>query len=491
MIGNDLDLLHEFVRTHSQDAFAALVQRHVNLVYSAALRQVGTPHLADDVAQCVFADLARNAHRLKSNTILTAWLYQVTRRTAIDVVRREAGRQSRERAAMEMAEMNADAAEWRHIQPFLDEAMQSLDETDRTAVLLRYFENKSLREVGQALGTSEDAAQKRVSRAVDRLREFFGKRGVTVGASALVLAVSAHSIQAAPAPLAGAVTATAFAEATAGASSWAFIEGALKFMAWTKTKTAIAIGLGVLLTGGITATVAWKKWEAYKSARDSWRAIPLQASKVETTMPQVRILPTKFSPPAGNIAQTTDNRWGGIGVGVREIVFAAYNWRPARIVFPNGEPPEKYDFIANLPQGSLEALKEKLKDELGITVRPEIREMDVLVLSVQRPDAPGLMPPIAGGNADWSGMGRYYCEDQPLSKATPPHAGLTRFLEFRFQMPVIDKTGLTQHFRIDLRWNPRNQEPTQAIRRSLLNQLGLELLPARAPVEVLVVEKKA
>src|SRR5207302_7533383 len=147
-------------------------------------------------------DLARNAQRLKPDTNLTAWLYQVTRRTAIDVVRRESRRQWREQIATEMTAMNATAADWTHIEPLLDEAMQALDETDRAAVLLRYFENRSLREVGATLGTSDDAAQKRVSRAVERLRDFFAKRGVTVGASGLVVVISANAVQAAPVGLA-------------------------------------------------------------------------------------------------------------------------------------------------------------------------------------------------------------------------------------------------------------------------------------------------
>src|SRR5882724_6794859 len=184
---NDLDLLGEFTRHQSQDAFTALVQRHLNLVYCAALRRVRSPQLAEEVAQSVFTDLARSAARLKSDTILTAWLYQVTRRTAIDVVRREASRQLREQIA---TEMNATTADWTHIEPLLDEAMHALDDTDRAAVLLRYFENKSLREVGATLGTSEDAAQKRVTRAVERLREFFTKRGVAVGTSGLAIVIS-------------------------------------------------------------------------------------------------------------------------------------------------------------------------------------------------------------------------------------------------------------------------------------------------------------
>src|SRR5206468_12623399 len=165
----------------------------------AALRQVRSSQLAEEVAQSVFADLARNAARLKPDTILTAWLYEVTRRTAINVVRGEARRQLREQIASEMNAMNASASDWTQIEPLLDEAMHALDDTDRTAVLLRYFENKSLREVGATLGTSENAAQKRLGRAVERLRDFFAKRGITVGASGLVVVISANAVQATPA----------------------------------------------------------------------------------------------------------------------------------------------------------------------------------------------------------------------------------------------------------------------------------------------------
>src|ERR1044072_1493082 len=114
MTANDLDLLGEFTRKESQDAFTALVQRHLDLVYCAALRQVRSPQLAEEVAQSVFTDLARNAARLKSDTILNACLSQVTRGTAINVVRGEARRQLREQIASEMNAMNATAADWTH-----------------------------------------------------------------------------------------------------------------------------------------------------------------------------------------------------------------------------------------------------------------------------------------------------------------------------------------------------------------------------------------
>jgi len=213
----DSDLLSRFAKENAQDAFAEIARRHLNLVYSAALRQVRSPQLAEEVAQSVFSDLARNAAKLKPGTVLTAWLYAVTRRSAVDTIRRESRRQLREQIAVEMNDMNATTDEWTQIAPLLDDAMAELDETDRTAVLLRFFENKTLREVGQALGATDDAAQKRVSRAVDRLREFFSKQNVTIGTGGLVVLISTNAVHSAPAGLSAAIlTATAGTTTTLG-----------------------------------------------------------------------------------------------------------------------------------------------------------------------------------------------------------------------------------------------------------------------------------
>ncbi|MBE0544353.1 MAG: sigma-70 family RNA polymerase sigma factor [Verrucomicrobia bacterium] len=251
---SDRQFLARYARDRAEDAFAELVRRHVNLVHSAALRQVRSPQLAEEVAQSVFTDLARNAHRLArggdapSLGSLTPWLYQVTRRTAIDVVRREARRQLREQIATEMNAISATTADWTHIEPLLDEAMSALDDTDRTAVLLRYFENKTLREVGQQLGTSDDAAQKRVSRAVERLREFFAKRGVTVGASGLAVVISANAVQAAPVGLAVTIfTAAALAGTTVAVTTIATATKAIAMTTLQKTvvTTTVAVLAGV------------------------------------------------------------------------------------------------------------------------------------------------------------------------------------------------------------------------------------------------------
>jgi len=258
MTANDLDLLREFTRDHSQDAFSALVKRHVNLVYSAALRQVRSPQLAEEVAQSVFADLARDAAKLGSGTgfqpvgSLTPWLFAVTRRTAIDVIRKESRRQLREQTAVGMNAMNAAESSagvppaWSEIEPLLDEGVSALDETDRAAVLLRYFENKSLREVGIALDVSDDTAQKRVSRAVERLRDFFSKRNVTVGASGLAVVISANAVQAAPIGFAATISAAILAGTAVSTST---VIAATKTIAMTTLQKTLVTATVAVLTG--------------------------------------------------------------------------------------------------------------------------------------------------------------------------------------------------------------------------------------------------
>lgn len=254
MSETDLGLLARYVRHDAEEAFTEIVQRHVALVYSAALRQVRSPQLAEEVAQSAFLKLAHHAHQLAPDTVVSAWLYQVTRREAIDVVRREARRQLREQVAFEMNAMNATTADWTQIEPVLDEAMHALEETDRAAVLLRYFENKSLQEVGQTLGTSDDAAQKRVSRAVERLREFFSKRGVTVGASGLALIISANAVQAAPAGLAITISTAAAVSVGTTVAATAVTTTTKTIAMTTLQKTLVAAALVAAVGTGIFET---------------------------------------------------------------------------------------------------------------------------------------------------------------------------------------------------------------------------------------------
>jgi RNA polymerase sigma factor (sigma-70 family) len=214
---SDAQLLRDYAAHGSDPAFAGIVARHTDLVYSAALRQTGSPDLARDLAQSVFTDLARKAgalaRPLDEHASLAGWLYQATRFAVLTARREERRRLAREKMVMEQFDpAPAPDDTWAALAPVLDEAMAELGDTDREAVVLRYFKNLEFSAVAVALGVSEAAAQKRVSRAVERLRECFAKRGVAVGASALVVVISASAVKAAPAGLAVTIsTATALA----------------------------------------------------------------------------------------------------------------------------------------------------------------------------------------------------------------------------------------------------------------------------------------
>ncbi len=192
----DGELLRQYAEENSDHAFTKLVERHVKLVYSAALRQVnGDEHLARDVAQSVFTDLARKAATLARRESLTGWLYSGTHFAAAKVVRREQRRHAREEEAHAMQELLQDPppdANWEKLRPVLDQAMHELKEADRAVILMRYFENHSLADIGQKLGLSEDAARKRTGRTLEKLRELLTKRGVSTGAT-LGTVLSAHA----------------------------------------------------------------------------------------------------------------------------------------------------------------------------------------------------------------------------------------------------------------------------------------------------------
>ena len=254
---DDITLLREFATTESEAAFEALVSRHLNLVYSVALRSIGNAHAAQEISQAVFIILARKAKSLGSKTILSGWLYQTTRLTAANFLRGEIRRQQREQEAYVQSTLNdSEPDAWRQIAPLLDDALARLGDRDRDAIVLRFFENKNLRDVGAGLGVNEDAAKMRVTRAVEKLRKLFVKRGVALSAVAIAGAVTANSVQAAPAALVKSVTAVAMMKGIASSgSTLTLINGVIKIMAWTKIKTAVVVGGAILLVAGTTAVM--------------------------------------------------------------------------------------------------------------------------------------------------------------------------------------------------------------------------------------------
>ena len=278
----DHELLTEFARSKSDEAFAALVERYVNLVYSTAIRFTSNRNHAEEIAQAVFIVLANKAGSLSPSVILSGWLYQATRLTAANFVKGEIRRQRREQEAYMQSESNdTDPLAWEQLAPLLDEAMGSLSEDDRNAVVLRFFENKTASEIAARLEISEAATHKRVSRALEKLRAALARRGVTMSAAMIAGAVSANSVLVAPTTLAAAISAAAVHGTGAATSTLTLAKGALKIMAWTKAKTAATAGLVFLLISGGAAlavkTALTHRMDNYPGIQGAWEgtiAIP-------------------------------------------------------------------------------------------------------------------------------------------------------------------------------------------------------------------------
>ncbi|HVV71002.1 MAG TPA: sigma-70 family RNA polymerase sigma factor [Verrucomicrobiae bacterium] len=240
--------LAEYAANGSDPAFRELVRRYIDLVFSTALRLVGgDSHRAQDVVQLVFLDLARNARRLAPETMLGGWLHRDTCFVASKLMRSERRRQRREQQAAEMRALNQTNDDLARVAPVLDEAINELREEDRTAILLRFYEKRDLRSIGEALGSSENAAQKRVTRALGELHALLTRRGVVLSAASLGAVLAGGLTTSAPAGLAASVSSSALAGcATVGGIAL----GALHLFTMTKLKMAAAFiiaGLGTAL----------------------------------------------------------------------------------------------------------------------------------------------------------------------------------------------------------------------------------------------------
>jgi RNA polymerase sigma factor (sigma-70 family) len=268
MMTDDMELVRMYALHRSEEAFATLVSRHINLVHSVALRQVRDAHLAQEVTQVAFIILARKAASLNPKTILSAWLCRTAQFAAADALKTQRRRQRREQEIYMESVLNQAEPEfsaWTDIAPLLDTAMAHLGEKDHCAIVLRFFEGRDLKQVGAALGVTENAAKTRVSRATEKLRKYFIRQGITLSAAAIGSAVSANSIQAAPIGLAISVTVAAVKGTAVTTSTLTLIKTTLNIMTWTKLKTAAAGGVIALLVAG-TATIVIQTVNAQSNA---------------------------------------------------------------------------------------------------------------------------------------------------------------------------------------------------------------------------------
>jgi RNA polymerase sigma factor (sigma-70 family) len=281
---DDWDLLREYSANGSQAAFEELVARHIDLVYAAALRQVGDRHLAEDVTQGVFLVLSQKAAALarQSPGVLAGWLFNVARFTSANALKTEKRRRKHECDSLKLMkdQDDSDEADWERLAPYLDTALSKLSATDRDALLLRFFSGKSHRAISQTLGVSEEAARKRVLRAVERLRAILRKRGVPVAASGLTAILMSQTSQAAPAGLPAACAAR-----SCGSAGTALAKGAIVMMAATKAKVAVIAALAIIVMAGAGGLLIEKVIEMRKPTAANARIMPIQTPQPASFLP--------------------------------------------------------------------------------------------------------------------------------------------------------------------------------------------------------------
>jgi RNA polymerase sigma factor (sigma-70 family) len=276
----DAELLRQYTETSSEDAFTELVRRYLPLVYSAALRQVrGDQSLAKDVAQTVFVDLARKAKSLAGRELLGGWLYNSTRLAAYNIIRVNQRRIIREQKAVAMQETPEDSApeeSSEDLKLVLDEAMSKLDSVERNAVLLRFFQGKDLKEVGAALGVTEDAARMRVNRSLGKLHTLLTRRGVTLSAAALGVALTTETISAVPAGMVVSIAEGALVGAASGTGTTIAIT---KVLTMTKLKIGIA---SIIVAAGVATPLALQH-NSQAKLRVENQALQSQIAELEAT----------------------------------------------------------------------------------------------------------------------------------------------------------------------------------------------------------------
>jgi len=279
----DAVLLEQFARNDSEEAFTEIVRRHVGLVHSVAFRQTQNAQHAEEITQAVFIILARKASSLGRKTILAGWLYHTSRLTTANFQRAEVRRVHREQKAFMQPTAHDEQVDsaWQDMGPLLEEAMSKLKTTDRDAIVLRFFENKSFQEVGTAMGLQERAAQKRVARGLEKLRAFFTKRGVVLSATVIAGAVSANSVQAAPVGLVKTIATSAITKGSILSAPIAtLINGTLKTMKWTTIKLSAGLGVTALILAAAAVKVSLndnrrdaKAMEILKQVRQRYAAL--------------------------------------------------------------------------------------------------------------------------------------------------------------------------------------------------------------------------
>jgi RNA polymerase sigma factor (sigma-70 family) len=495
----DNRLIAEFNARRSEEAFAALVRQHVNLVFATALRQVGDAGAAEEITQNVFVALAQAASKLGSHPTIAGWLHQTALNKSREWLRSELRRRRREQVAvnLDLARAEGDSV-WSSLVPLLDEALLELREPDRLAVILHFMEGQTFQEVGSALGIGEDTARKRVHRCLGQLTQFFRRRGFAVPALVAGAPLFTLSSHATPAGLAASATTAGLAAVhSAATSTLTLIKGALKIMAWTKAKTVIVASVAAILAIS-TATVVVKRViqmrmddssiaDSFFNPTNLWRAPSNVLILRQTHFTGQDSAMTAMRTRAGG---KQEERILGRNQSIGQIFEMANGLAETetRIVLPVDLPQFNFDYLITLPgsqENQLNALQAAIKKKLGLIGRFETLETNVLLLKLITPGLTGLKPHPANGNAGVTvTAGRIHAVGQST-------AYLTTTLEYALKLPVLDQTGLGGK-RYDYVLDEGLFDGTtdgEKVKEFVRDEFGLELVPTNMPIEMLVVER--
>jgi RNA polymerase sigma factor (sigma-70 family) len=482
----DSDLLQQYAEHQSEAAFSELVRRQVNFVYSVAMRYVGNPPDAQDVAQTVFVILAKKAGALCNRTTLTGWLHETTRLTSRQFLRTKARRLAREQEAYMQSKLDEsrDDQLWHQMAPHLEQAMSRLRVADRELLALRFIENKSGEEAAALLGIGASAAHKRTGRALESLQKFFAQRGVTSTTAAISGALSANFMLVAPAGLAKTISEAAILQgAAASSSTLTLTKGALKIMAWTKMNAAITTGIVVLLLAG-TSTLVVEKLGPPSVDESLWE---VNEANIAKAPPVLIIRPTRYRNRSGSVDDAS-NRLIGLNFPISALFVHGYEpgFGVARMIIPEDVRHNHYDLMLTLVSHQSEALRNKIKSQLGLVARHEMIETNVLWLEAEDPHA-FQSHATTGGTSFFNITSEFNVSRLVITNL--PISALAHEVEDFLRVPTMAQMDLAgKNIDLELQWNvmdPRHE----SLKKALRDQLGLALVPGRQSIDMLVVEK--
>ncbi len=461
-MSDDMQLLQEYARGNSEEAFETLVSRHINLVYSAALRRVGNPHQAEEITQAVFVILARKAPRLSRATVLSGWLYQTARLTAANFLRTENRRRHREQEAHMQTVVNEPGPElWKQIGPVLDEAMAHLSETDRNAIVLRFFEGKPLKEVGAALGTTDDAAKMRVNRAVEKLRAFFLKRGITLSSAGLAASICDNSVQAAPAGLAASVTLGVGQSAVLAASTLTLATGTLKLMAWSKLN--IAIGVALVAVAAVEwnqiSTAKQKVMELQEQLQRQTQLNQTQQAEMAKLAGQNSALNKQIQSTARETAQARNRnsmaRPAAAGRVIRPDIFAEVR-----------KNPEMMAAMRDQTAKMIRRLYAPLTGQLNLT--PEQTDKFYQVLTDNKMSVSFQKSDVVAAGGDTAALEKIAADVQKETDASLQSLlGETGFAQYQVYQSSVPDRGLLEQMKDDFADNPLTDDQNQRLLQAM------------------------